>query len=357
MGINKRCFNVIDSVKGGSGKSSLSLMLALACSHKFSSSDEARNGKISAYLIDMDFQGSAFSHLIFGKSALGSNGQAEQYINEKILSYYRYSDKKYISNPIFKLDDDKPGISSDERIPEYYNIAASLASPYSNDRARFKAVSRLNYSLQITYSTFYAGLKKLISSIDLDFANDKSPEYILFDMPPNSNGYSDAVLDILFGNKEGRPKDSAFNYFELMTFDSGHIDATMRWLESFVKDEKYCFPDHFFFVFNNVPTSISNFSSTDDPLLNEIILRVQKRIVNIMKSAHSDLLERISLVGISYQADYLKKCCSGSAIIEDFLPTTIKNPVSFYVSIAEPPIITNSAATKWLLERMKESQA
>src|SRR5699024_9691509 len=113
---------------------------------------------------------------------------------------------------------------------------------------------------------------------------------------------------------------------------------------------------HFFFVFNNVPTSISNFSSTDDPLLNEIILRVQKRIVNIMKSAHSDLLERISLVGISYQADYLKKCCSGSAIIEDFLPTTIKNPVSFYVSIAEPPIITNSAATKWLLERMKESQ-
>ena len=357
MGFNERCFNVIDSVKGGSGKSSLSLMLALACSNKFSSLDDARNGKINAYLLDMDFQGSAFSHLIFGQSALGCNGQAEQYINEKILSYYRYSNKKYISNPIFQLGDIKSGMSKDELIPEYYNIAASLASPHSNDRARFKAVSRLNYSLQITYSTFYAGLKKLISSIDLDFANVQSPEYILFDMPPNSNGYSDAVLDILFGDKKDKPKDATLNYFELMTFDNGHIDATMRWFESFVKDEKYNFPDHFFFVFNNVPPSISNFASTQDELLTETLLRVQKKILDIMRSAHSDLLERIYLVGISYQADYLKTCCSGSAIIKDFLPTTIKNPVSFYTSITDPLRITNFEATKWLLERMKESQA
>ncbi len=117
-------------------------------------------------------------------------------------------------------------------------IYAALASPGFEEREQFKAVSRLNYSSQIAYLSFLSGLKKTLKH--LKKLTEKKVYYAFFDIPPkNSNGYSDSVLEVLLDGKESGTIDkrSPRNYFELLTFDRGNINATLDWFAHFVSEE------------------------------------------------------------------------------------------------------------------------
>lgn len=316
-------YNIIDSIKGGSGKTSLSLMLAMAVQH------EIKCNPSQTLVLDMDMQGSALSRMLFGQTAPGKGGRAEQFLDQRILSYYSKSSKNFISSPRFKLfNKESPSVAADE-----IEISVATASPDMEDRAVFRANSRLNYSSQITYTAFTAGLREVLSGLNKFCC--VPPMYVFFDMPPNSNGYSDSVLELLLQDDgEMRNKqESVCNYFALTTLDRSHMNATLSWFESFVND-KYNFPDLFFFTFNNVPSEIAPMAE-ENSLVEEAIRYMSSKVRKIMRNMREGYLDRVYFLGIHYQLEYLKACCSGDAlgvkenVEKPMLPMTILNPVAF----------------------------
>lgn len=343
--LSDRCYNIIDSVKGGSGKTSLSLMLALSAQNKISQltkQDEAdpneeamqaeerlhRTDKVDeqaaaafgttkgicAMLLDMDMQGSALANLLYGTATSTNSSRAELYLNDKLLTYYRDNSKEYVSYPQFAFA--SAGENGETR-KDLLQVAVALASPKTTDRVKFRAISRLNYSSQITYSAFRSGLEKLLD--ELDTSKPDQTEYVFFDMPPNSNGYSDAVLEILLNKKSDLQGKYPCNYFELMSLDRGHIESSLEWFASFVKDDQNVFPDHFYFVFSNVPECIASMRLDDEAIaervnIKDVILTMKVRISEILRDAPQEYRKRIFFVGIKYQEEYLRTCCQQNAI-------------------------------------------
>lgn len=146
-------YNIIDSVKGGCGKSTLSLMLSLAAQRnlyeKIDIPVDHEKPLICSMLLDMDMQGSSWQHLLFGNSLPGENGLAKENINKALLESYRNKVPDCISKPWFLFED-----------LFHLPVSMALASPNFYEREQFKAASRLNYSSQITYLSFLSGLKK-----------------------------------------------------------------------------------------------------------------------------------------------------------------------------------------------------
>lgn len=353
----QRCFSVIDSVKGGSGKTSLSLMLTLAAQEYMQRTEDAAGDIRHSLLMDMDMQGSSLDYLLFeGKKDENRNvtlNRAPDTLNDAILRYYRRKTPQFISRPEFFFSNDWGEVPSspdeptevEERPRNSYQIAVALASTKMEDRDCFRAVSRMNYSSQITYDAFGSGLRAVLRESNLNSYLPNELKYIFFDMPPNSNGYSDYVLELLLS---GGPKNSAIdpehsrNYFELMTLDHGHIHATLDWFEQFVNGERYHFPDHFFFVFNNVPPSISSMefdaekNQFKDECLRKAVDTIRERLDRIIKLKEKDR-RRIRFVGVSYQEEYLKRCCSAGSLLNSAnngqLSPEMLSPIKFLVGV------------------------
>lgn len=317
--LEKCCFNIIDSVKGGSGKTSLSLMLSLAAQ-----SVAEQQSDCCSLLLDMDMQGSALEHLLFGtprsprsggenpvndEQRLSSN-KAKHTLNDAILKYYRQEQLDFISKPIFYFKDIFNSTGDGVNEVSFLQISTAMASLRPNDRERFRAVSRMNYNSQITYDAFHSGLKAILNGKNLNSYQAHRPQYVIFDMPPNSNGYSDCVLDLLLSQNEKITQDYPKNYFELMTLDSSHVQATMDWFEQFVEQEQYRFPDHFFFVFNNVPKCASGMDYYQR--LGETVDAIRESLGQVQ--LREGTRKRIYFVGVDYIPEYLTGCCGGAPI-------------------------------------------
>lgn len=350
-----RCYSIIDSVKGGSGKTSLSLMLTLAAQkymQEKSPSSDAKN-ILHSLLLDMDMQGSSLDYLLFegGRSTDEAiSNRASNTLNDAILHYYRRERPRFISTPEFFFADEfeewfnveEPASGNDE-YRKSYQIAAALASRRIDDRDRFRAVSRMNYSSQITYDAFGSGLRAILKKSNLNSYLPDQLRYIFFDMPPNSNGYSDCVLDLLLSPNSssavspGCPR----NYFELMTLDQGHIEATLDWFEQFVTQGQHHFPDHFFFVFSNVSPLIDPMEMEYDMVkrslkkgpLSEAIQGIQNRLDKLSLTHRNR--SRIYFVGVSYQLEYLRRCCRFGSLLSsksgEPLNPKMLSPIKFLI--------------------------
>lgn len=361
-------YNIIDSVKGGCGKSTLSLMLSLAAQwylyKKIDSLIDDENPIICSMLLDMDMQGSSWQHLLFGRSLPGESGLAKESINKALIESYRCKVPDCLSKPWFLLENALSTKSNS--LP----LLVALASPDFNEREQFKAASRLNYSSQITYLSFLSGLKKTLKHLK-DLTEQKI-HYVFFDMPPNSNGYSDSVLEVLLDGKcsSTLDKKSPRNYFEVMTLDRGNIDTTLDWFTHFVNEEPCQFPDHFFFVFTNVPDSIA-IMDLNNTLVRDAIDYVS---ANLPSKLSKKLRGRIFFLGIEYQQEYLHMCCTFNSLgikvrptvegtgleIEDkklpVLPDSFLTPVKFAYSLktGEEVKYGMPSPTDWLLELLRK---
>lgn len=355
-----RSYNIIDSVKGGSGKTSLALMLTIASTMMYQRSNPALSTgsqqTTPAILLDMDMQGSSLASLLFGSNDPEQAGLAKQYLNDRILKYYRngITATESISYPVFYLSG-HPATT--------VRIAASIASPIIEDRNRFRAHSRTNFSSVITYQSFRAGLQDTLEKLGGALSNQV--DSVFFDMPPNSNGYSDAVLELLLGQNSALAERHPCNYFELTTLDQGHISASLNWFESFVNDEQYEFPDHFFFVFDNVPDSLG-IMDTENELVKGKVSEMSTKITKILSDSLPGHEKRIFFVGVKYQPNYLEMCCSREGIgagpnpsagFDDKkirLAETILKPITFIKDL-EGKLVNCTDSTEKLLSMIKEN--
>ena len=95
-------YNIVDSVKGGCGKSTFSIFLALTLDADRYNELMKEEKEVDMFppevcLIDMDLQGTALAYLLFGEKIkdLKSGTGAEIYLNEKVTKY-NSKEKKYI---------------------------------------------------------------------------------------------------------------------------------------------------------------------------------------------------------------------------------------------------------------------
>lgn len=241
MGKEGRIFNVIDSVKGGCGKTTFSLMLAATLDRMYGS-----DGKCNTCILDMDLLGTSMISLFNEDSNLDAlNGPSTMsehknaYLNE-IVQSHNTSDKKWIQSV---------SVVDKERKKRQFYIGFS--DPSEEAKEEFRCDVKCNYIPATKFGVFRHGMKKILSKREL---NGQVPdiEYIIMDFPPNSDIYAETAKNCLFDKKNNVLETGDIcNYFLMVGMDLSHLNTTINHLCYFLKGEDR-FPDNIFIVFNNL---------------------------------------------------------------------------------------------------------
>lgn len=169
MSGNQLKFHVVNSIKGGAGKSTFSLMLANYYIQK---------GK-KAMVIDLDLQGTSWedNYKSFFKTPV-SNG----YINDLMYSFDEFSLDEYERRISVQLLPDGGGLL--EKAKEDYCIPVYISS-YN--------ITRID---EIQVDLFINAIYRLIVQIYTNF-NEEKEIHIIFDMPPSKDKHAERVLTYL----------------------------------------------------------------------------------------------------------------------------------------------------------------
>lgn len=224
-----RAYYMVDSVKGGCGKSTFAFMLSQFLREKTG---------MGTCLLDFDFLGTGFINLSLGDDP------------SKIREFEkRYS---YITDAVM-------GVSSAGRsylYPCEYRNDCSFYVSYSNPKFYSKTAYRLrpdrNFSPAVLYSAFRKGVLEILrenGSIDI---NGRNINNVVMDMSPGMDTYSEIVKECVYDKRHSRLLgDDIKRFYFLMTgMDLSHIVSTENYLEAYL-DGQDKFSDRIFIVIND----------------------------------------------------------------------------------------------------------
>lgn len=249
-GTNEMNIIVVDSVKGGCGKTSVSLKYAIEMA-------QVQSNKV-CYL-DLDLLGSSIEMFLIGNNFVGKKD-------------YKYTPKKnhpitigvqgtaiYYFNEVFKgeqfntyfLNEIEIGGSGSKK-GSFFLISCN---PNQNEKDRFKPSRLMNYIGQIDYDYFAAMIEKVLEQLEiLKFT------HVIIDMPPNSDAYTDSLFNILLRKYDSKDKEEIKTKYHveiciINSFDRAHFSANLEWLRTMIDehDMKWVMnvPELFKIVFNN----------------------------------------------------------------------------------------------------------
>lgn len=209
-------YNLINSVKGGCGKTTFSVWLSYYLNQSL--------------LIDMDLLGTSMQVLFHGNA----EGHNEAYTND-VFQGVKNSTKQFVEK--IHLKDGKD-----------MNVIFSSMEYKAKDR--FKAGKYSGYSPIVKHSMFRLGIRELLKhhkTID-----GEAVEHFIFDMPPNSDGFSDAAMECIFNPKySDLERDDRKNLFIMVGADWGQTYATIYELKELLLHSDDNKPDRIFLVLNN----------------------------------------------------------------------------------------------------------
>ncbi|MFQ9514594.1 MAG: hypothetical protein ACLRZ9_02080 [Eubacterium sp.] len=227
-------YNVIDSIKGGCGKTTLAIILteylerysAGVCGH--------------ACLLDMDFLGTGLVNLFVGAGGKEKLGDGCIYVTEKIRGYHADNKRYIIPMTIGNRDNQKI-------------LYVGFSDPDYRTKGEYRTSSKSNYSQALQYGTFRAGIKNVLEINNLNSQINGKVGSVILDMSPSVDTYSESVKDNLFDRKYSNyiKKDDKRNYFLLVGMDLSHIHAAVKYLKDFI-DNNEKFADNIFIVFNDI---------------------------------------------------------------------------------------------------------
>lgn len=231
---------LVDSVKGGCGKTSISLKCAV---------DKVKGEKSERRVcyIDLDLLGTSIETFLIGEIFVGktftkkdepkdsSNNEKKkdlpiQFNVRKAASYYlndlfkgKSFDRKFISD--IAIEGDFSG--------EFSLIACS---PNQDDKERFKPSRQINYGGQIDYDYFSAAIEKILEQL-----YDMKYTYVIIDMPPNSDAYTDSLFNILLSKAHSLNEEKAVPLYNVEiyvvnSFDMAHFKANCEWLKMMIEE-------------------------------------------------------------------------------------------------------------------------
>lgn len=318
-------YHVIDSVKGGCGKTTFAIMLAAFL--------ERMEQKEQACILDMDFLGTSMVSLFFAKKGFESLPDHPIYLNEKVRDFHT-GDKKYICT--FEAGGSE------------FHIG--FASPNQRDKNAFGCTSPMNYVPGISYSMFRNVLKslleknaeKLSAQIPGSQTEEKTLKHVIFDMPPNYDGFSESVKDCLFDPKHCQTLDEPLkrggdngeihkcHEFFMLNLDNSHVNATIEYVTQYLKTDRK-WPDKIFFVFNN------NILLDKNNELGPVYASRKEQLADALKSFISDKekLNRIHFLKTAVYEDYAVYILGGNALKSNRELFQNISPVLEYATIEE----------------------
>lgn len=324
-------YHVIDSVKGGCGKSSFAIMLAGAVNtyHK-----EGSQEKIPVCIFDMDLQGTSMAYLLFGK-----NWKEEQrtpddldiYLDERIAN----SDSKgkhFIKKVAWRKE--RGSAVSQEEVPSDSGVSmdeefyVAVSSPIQKDKDKYKPRSSQNYSPGVSYGRFRYGLSKLLTSENLFEELRERLEHVILDMPPNSDGYSDAVTDFLLDAKgKELTKDDSCSYFIMVTRDLAHQQATLEWLNVFLSHEpNRRYVDKLVITLAITPRDIRIISGNEEKEFKKWVEDFGAALKQLTNWSE-EWIDNIYFIAVDFKEEYYAACCECDGIINR--PMDISNPILY----------------------------
>lgn len=328
-------YHIIDSVKGGCGKSTFAIMLAAAI-NTYREEDEDGNilqdQKRPVCLFDMDLQGTSMAYLLFGKNWKKNRklpSKMDIYLNEKI----ERSDakgKNFIKKVVWGIDQDgdlgnKTSDDNQGLQPEFY---VAVSSPSQEDKDQYKPKSSQNYSPGVSYGKFRYGLSRLLTPENLNEELKEKLEHVILDMPPNSDGYSDAVTDFLLDGKRNVLKDKdTCDYFLMVTGDLAHRQATLEWLNVFLSHEgnrKYT--DKLVITLAFTPRDINRTDKDGREYFSGWVKEFRKSLRG-MTNWKEELINKIYFLAFNFNAEYYELCCERDGIIKNTVD--ISTPIKY----------------------------
>lgn len=288
---------IVNSVKGGCGKSSISLRTAidLALETKKIIEPGMKKSKTvyanNVLVIDMDILGSSLRTFVTGQQANDSEKDYE--INGDILSIgsmpisnarwlipYRSSEDTSIkerscSDELCFTDlfckkynewEDKEieipfCVCPDKKVSKKNPMLhIAFSSEDQNVKNRFRTQKSNNYTLNVNVRYYEEILRKYIKHLGKKkLSNKEIATHVIFDMPPNSDPYSECVYSILLKilNEDIQQRTGVANTVELRlvsSCDLAHISANLSWVNNMFEKNgwQYCFPSELVFVINDI---------------------------------------------------------------------------------------------------------
>lgn len=248
-----RTFNFVTSIKGGCGKTTFSVFLARYLEDACKESEKSTEKEEHCLIFDMDFQGTSMENLFWGIPK--DMPKAHKYLNAAIRESREIDD--FIVKNLISEDVVLDTIFADSDVKE---------------KEKFRISSRTGYSPAVQYNVFKGGLIRFLNK----FMAKKTYKHFIFDMPPNSDGYSSAAMECVMDSaleKKGemlnyykiKKKQDVINLFYLTSFDAGQILQTINHIVDDLKNRDFYF-DNLFLVLNN--NIIGSHNLGNEPLSN-----------------------------------------------------------------------------------------
>lgn len=317
-------YNLVNSVKGGCGKTTFSIWLAYylnvqsekdyewACDEEKEAEEllnkaEAENDakkikkakadkkKASAYvkkceeelnaalLIDMDLLGTSMQ-IVFK----GNDEECKTAVTNDVFQGVKNNTKTFIEKVRLKND-------------KYINVI--FASMDKNERRKFKSGKYAGYTPVVKHSIFRSGLRELIKNNGQ--IESTKVRHFIFDMPPNSDGFSDAAMECVLHPKYSViGADDRKNLFIMIGSDWGQTMATIAELEDLLKHSDDMISDRIFFVINHNMRGIfedSNYNDRKQKIIDAIeelqLTQKEKNNIFFLKMSTGDKYHELGIKG------------------------------------------------------------
>lgn len=220
-------YNLINSVKGGCGKTTFSIWLAEYL---------GRENSELTLLVDLDLLGTSMQVIFYGH-----NKQNLLCINEIFNGVNDHQD--YVQRLELKNGD---------------KLNVIFSSMDVKDKNKFKSGKNSGYSPVVKHGVFRIGMQKLIKANQ--YIDNNDVKHFILDMPPNSDGFSDTAMDCVMNRKYKTLKDGdRKNLFLMVGSDMGQTIATISLLQSLLTRTNSLLPSRIFIVFNdNISINMGN---------------------------------------------------------------------------------------------------
>ena len=276
----ERSFYLIDSIKGGCGKTTFAIMLTELLERM-----QGRTGH--TVLLDFDFLGTGLINLFLSEDQLKDFKQNNIYITEKIRDFHT-GDQPYIYSKKVK------------GIPLY----VAFGNPEYMTKHAYRISSKFNYTPVINYGIFRSGIQHILHDEDAFF--DKRHSL----------------------NLKGKTRCT---YVLMMGTDPSHVAAAKNYFELLVNsDDKM--PDKIYIIIND-SMRIARLINPDAEIDS------YNALVNLFRqiSIGPEYQERIEFFVLNYFENYAKKIHENIALFADSIESSedgetifLDNPFRFW---------------------------
>lgn len=306
-------YNFVNSIKGGCGKTTFSILLV----NLLQGSENKKT-----LLIDMDLQGTAMQKLLLGNDKKEDN---IRYLNEAIReceSLDKYIYTKDLWNGV--------------------ELSVILADPNVEKKKKYRPTSTMNYNTVVQYQVFRGGFSECLNKLDdFNYAN------IIFDMPPNYDGYSNAAYECI---RKKADENDKVNLFYVTGLDNGQVSATMDEIVDVLNNQDNLRFDNLFIVFNdNVARD------EDDKKLDDIRCTLYDKAIDslkLVKDTHQSRRNKIHLIYLIQNKDFSTYCIKGKGLFnkENDLEKQIEFKRNMIVKYVEDTTTSNNDILQQIID-------